>query len=57
MDYAQDVPWDVAVFGLGLDGGGDAVEGFGDMVPQQMMSRRPLPGWSDYRTPIKGLYL
>ena len=28
-----------------------------DMVPQQMMSRRPLPGWSDYRTPIKGLYL
>ena len=28
-----------------------------DMIPQQMMSRRPLPGWSDYRTPIKGLYL
>ena len=28
-----------------------------DMVPQQMMSRRPLPGWSDYRTPIQGLYL
>ena len=27
------------------------------MIPQQMMSRRPLPGWSDYRTPIKGLYL
>ena len=28
-----------------------------DMVPQQMMSRRPMPGWSDYRTPIKNLYL
>ena len=28
-----------------------------DMIPQQMMSRRPLPGWSDYRTPIEGLYL
>ena len=28
-----------------------------DMVPQQMMSRRPLPGWSDYRTPVQGLYL
>ena len=28
-----------------------------DMVPQQMMSRRPLPGWSNYRTPVQGLYL
>ena len=28
-----------------------------DMVPQQMMSRRPLPGWSDYRTPVEGLYM
>ncbi len=28
-----------------------------DMVPQQMMSRRPLPGWTDYRTPIRGLYM
>ncbi len=28
-----------------------------DLIPQQMMSRRPLPGWSDYRTPIEGLYL
>ena len=28
-----------------------------DMIPQQMMSRRPLPGWSDYRTPIEGLYM
>ncbi len=28
-----------------------------DMIPQQMMSRRPMPGWSDYRTPVEGLYL
>ena len=28
-----------------------------DMIPQQMMSRRPLPGWSDYRSPIQSLYL
>ncbi len=28
-----------------------------DTIPQQMMSRRPLPGWSDYRTPVEGLYL
>ena len=28
-----------------------------DMIPQQMMSRRPLPGWSDYRSPVQGLYL
>ena len=28
-----------------------------DIIPQQMMSRRPLPGWSDYRTPVEGLYL
>ena len=28
-----------------------------DMTPQQVLNRRPLPGWSDYRTPIDGLYL
>ena len=28
-----------------------------DMIPQQMLSRRPLSGWSDYRTPVEGLYL
>ena len=28
-----------------------------DVIPQQMLDRRPLPGWSDYRTPIQGLYL
>ena len=28
-----------------------------DMTPDQLFNRRPLPGWSDYRTPIDGLYL
>jgi len=28
-----------------------------DILPQQMLASRPLPGWSAYRTPIKGLYL
>lgn len=28
-----------------------------DMVPDQMMNNRPLPGWSNYTTPIKRLYL
>ena len=28
-----------------------------DMVPQQILGRRPLPGWSDYRTPVQGLYI
>ena len=28
-----------------------------DMLPGQMLSGRPLPGWADYRTPIDGLYL
>ena len=28
-----------------------------DLIPQQILSRRPLPGWSDYRTPVEGLYL
>lgn len=29
----------------------------GDMVPSRMFSMRPLVGWSDYRTPVAGLYL
>jgi phytoene dehydrogenase-like protein len=29
----------------------------GDIVPRRMFSLRPLAGWSDYRTPIRGLYL
>jgi phytoene dehydrogenase-like protein len=28
-----------------------------DMIPHQMLARRPLPGWSDYRTPIRRLYM
>jgi phytoene dehydrogenase-like protein len=28
-----------------------------DLLPAQMLSGRPLPGWSSYRTPVKGLYL
>jgi phytoene dehydrogenase-like protein len=29
----------------------------GDLLPGRMFSLRPLAGWSDYRTPIRGLYL
>jgi phytoene dehydrogenase-like protein len=28
-----------------------------DMVPGQFLAKRPLPGWSNYRTPIGNLYL
>lgn len=28
-----------------------------DMTPDQLFSFRPMPGWSGYRTPIRGLYL
>ena len=28
-----------------------------DIIPQQVLDRRPLPGWSDYRTPVHGLYM
>jgi len=28
-----------------------------DQVPGQMFSRRPLPGWAEYKTPIDGLWL
>ncbi len=28
-----------------------------DLLPQQLLANRPLPGWSSYRTPVKGLYL
>jgi phytoene dehydrogenase-like protein len=27
-----------------------------DMTPDQLFSLRPMPGWSGYRTPIRGLY-
>ncbi len=29
----------------------------GDITPDQIFSFRPLPGWSNYRMPVKGLYL
>jgi phytoene dehydrogenase-like protein len=28
-----------------------------DLFPSQLFAARPLPGWSSYRTPVKGLYL
>jgi phytoene dehydrogenase-like protein len=28
-----------------------------DIIPQQMFARRPVPGWSQYRTPVPRLYL
>jgi phytoene dehydrogenase-like protein len=28
-----------------------------DMVAGQLLNQRPLPGWSDYRTPVENLYL
>ncbi len=29
----------------------------GDIALEQMFHMRPLPGWSQYRTPVRGLYL
>ncbi len=29
----------------------------GDITPDQIFSLRPMPGWSNYRTPVPGLYL
>jgi phytoene dehydrogenase-like protein len=29
----------------------------GAMTPAQLFAFRPVPGWADYRTPIRGLYL
>jgi phytoene dehydrogenase-like protein len=28
-----------------------------DMIGGQLFNQRPLPGWSDYKTPVEGLYL
>ena len=28
-----------------------------DITPDQIFSFRPIPGWSQYRTPVPGLYL
>ena len=35
--------------------GGNIMQGA--MVPHQLFSMRPIAGWSDHRTPVKGLYL
>jgi len=40
------------VFGLT---GGNIFQGA--MVPGQLFSLRPVPGWAGYRTPVRGLYL
>ena len=29
----------------------------GEILPGQLFSDRPVPGWSDYATPLQGLYL
>lgn len=35
--------------------GGNIMQGA--MTPHQLYSLRPVPGWADHRTPLKGLYL
>jgi len=35
--------------------GGHALHG--DMAPDQLLFLRPVRGWADYRTPIRGMYL
>jgi phytoene dehydrogenase-like protein len=39
---------------LGLTGGNIMQ---GAMTPRQLFAMRPVPGWADHRTPIRGLYL
>ncbi len=35
----------------------NAVDVVGDMTPDQMGYFRPFAGWSNYRTPVEGLYM
>jgi phytoene dehydrogenase-like protein len=35
--------------------GGNIMQGA--MTPHQLYSLRPVPGWADHRSPIRGLYL
>ena len=35
----------------------EAHQSHGEMGPDQFFSFRPVPGWSNYRTPVPGLYL
>lgn len=46
-------PWDIEQE-FGLTGGNIF---HGEPVPHQLFFLRPIPGWAQYRTPIKGLYL
>ncbi|MGQ0798103.1 MAG: phytoene desaturase family protein [Methanobacteriota archaeon] len=46
-------PWDVEQE-FGLTGGNIF---HGEPTPDQLFFLRPIPGWAQYRTPIKGLYL
>src|SRR2546428_12516469 len=39
---------------IGLTGGNIF---HGELTPDQLFFLRPVPGWAQYRTPIKGLYL
>jgi phytoene dehydrogenase-like protein len=39
---------------IGLTGGNIMQ---GSMLPQQLFAMRPVAGWADHRTPIRGLYL
>ena len=45
-DYFDDVVRYEAIFGFGPDVGRNPVQSLGDMVPKQIVSRRPLSGWS-----------
>ncbi|HII41151.1 MAG TPA: NAD(P)/FAD-dependent oxidoreductase, partial [Thermoplasmata archaeon] len=46
-------PWDLEQE-FGLTGGNIF---HGELTPNQLLFFRPVPGWAQYRTPIKGLYL
>ena len=46
-------PWDLEQM-IGLTGGNIF---HGELTPNQLFFLRPVPGWAQYRTPIKGLYL
>ncbi len=63
-DYAPNVPHAVlareVLTPLDLErrfGLTEAHQSHGEMGPDQSFSFRPVPGWSNYRMPLKGLYL
>lgn len=53
IDYKFISPWDIENT-IGMTGGHIF---HGDILPDQSFSLRYLSGWSDYRTPIRSLYL